>query len=319
MMQKQKWLWVTDPWTTLDLLQDTTLRLATEALNLGIDSYWSASDLVLNASPSHLKVIPIDAKFITQFNPLDLKNAVEIHSSKFCQLHYRVDPPVDLNYTSLLEALLAQGVSESIICNPKAVISLQSEKVPPAELKAITPLHRVISDKNSAQEAFQAFLNHEQLVSKPMNLAQSLGVEKWKNPKNWSEFESKVATLTHQFQTPILLEEYLPDVMNGEVRMWFAKGEFIAALKKYPKTGDFRVLVDEGSKLEAYELSNEEKKSARLVSQSLVSQNISLAAIDFISNKISDYNLTSPGLLVQLEKLHGQNFAKKIIEILLRK
>ena len=96
--------------------------------------------------------------------------------------------------------------------------------------------------------------------------------------------------------------------------MWFAGEKFNSALKKYPKTGDFPVLIDEGSKVSAYTLSRDEEKIATDIGKTLKKQGILLAAIDLIGNKICDYNITSPGLLVQLEQVHGgKNFAKEIL------
>lgn len=312
-MQKLKLLWVTDPWTTLDHLQDTTLRLATEAMNLGIESYWSGSDFILDASPSRIYAYPIEPNFIQKLNPLDLRTRVELDVSKFHHLHYRIDPPVDFNYISLLKKLKERGFTEAQILNPPTLISTQSEKVPPPQLQDLTPLLKVIQNPEDAMDAFKMFQGHRELVSKPLNLAQSIGVKKWPNPTQWNEFEIQVRQDTQDYQTPILLEEYLPGVMEGEVRMWFAGGEFIAALKKFPKSGDFRVLMDEGSRTSAYQLGSEEMLSAKKVGETLKSQGVALAAIDFISGKISDYNITSPGLLIQLEKLHGQNFAKEVL------
>jgi glutathione synthase len=109
------------------------------------------------------------------------------------------------------------------------------------------------------------------------------------------------------------VQEYLPGIQQGEVRMWFAAGEFIAALKKYPKTGDFKVLIDEGSRIEAYHLNSSEQLAAAEVGAILKKQRVAMAAIDFIDGKISDYNITSPGLLIQLEQVHGRNFAGEVL------
>jgi hypothetical protein len=107
-------------------------------------------------------------------------------------------------------------------------------------------------------------------------------------------------------------------INQGEVRMWFARGKLIAALKKFPAEGDFRVLIDQGSRIEAHYPTLHEQEIALEVGSSLRDQGIALAAIDFIDGKISDYNITSPGLLVQLEKVHGgRNFAAEIIKAIL--
>ena len=314
-MSSLKLLWLTDPWATLDHLNDTTLRLALEGVNLGIQSYWSATDFLLQPGSAALTAIPLTMDFIQTYNPASTHQRKQFSPSEFHRIHYRVDPPVDFNYILFIEEMLRKGVKETQIMNPPVLITRQSEKVPPEPLHDLTPLHRVITSHQDARDAFPLFQTQVEFVSKPLNLAQSQGVKKWGTPKTETDFVKLLETETKGFLEPIFIEEYLPDVMKGEVRMWFANGEFVAALKKFPKSGDFRVLIDEGSKVEAYHLKAEEEKAALAVGRMLKTQGAALAAIDFISGKISDYNITSPGLLKQLEAVHGnKNFARVILE-----
>jgi glutathione synthase len=309
-------LWVTDPWSTLTHSQDTTLRLAEEASALGVRTYWSGSDFIFDAPGTQLKVVPVTTHFTAISEDSAMRSAETIEASKFHQIHYRVDPPVDFNYISGIEKLLLKGVTKSQILNPADLITQQSEKIPPHDLSHLAPRLRVVHLEADAKLAFAEFKNDSKLVTKPMNLAQSIGVKQWQTPTSEAEFVSLLKSETSNWTIPILVEEFLPEIAKGEVRMWFAFGKFIAALKKHPKAGDFRVLIDEGSKVEAYTLTPAEEKLADEVGVSLKKAGVALAAIDFISGKICDYNLTSPGLLIQLEQVHGKNFAKAIIEAL---
>ena len=291
----------------MDQEQDTTLRLAHEARNLGVDSYWSSSDLILEADKKNLRVVPIE------FAP-DLSKAIDLSPSKFNQIHYRIDPPVDDRYRNLLNLLMARGVAADQICNPPVLITSQSEKLPPPDLMHLAPKHVLIENQKSLETAFQTLTSHQQWVSKPMNLAQSMGVKRWPKSIHLSDFESIIRAETSDFNEPILIEEYLPQIMNGEIRLWFAQGRFIASLKKHPKSGDFRVLIDEGSRVEAHTPTPTEATLISEIGASLKKQKIRLAAIDLIAGQISDYNITSPGLLRQLERVHGNsNFAKEVI------
>lgn len=303
-------LWVTDPWSTLDHSQDTTLRLAHEAYKMGFDSYWSASDFILSSQAQSLEVCRVtDAQMNSERTLLD--------PSRVHHLHYRIDPPVDFNYISLLTQLTQRGISPKQILNPPDLIAHHSEKLPFSDLMHLAPLHHIVKSKDDLKEAFLNLRNESKVISKPLHLAQSIGVKQWTMPTSQKDFDAVLEVETEGFKTPLMLEEYLAGIHEGEVRMWFSGGTFIAALKKFPKAGDFRVLIDEGSKIEAYHLSSKEQEVAAEVGTSLKRAGIGLAAIDFIDSKISDFNITSPGLLVQLEKVHGnQNFAKKILEAL---
>ncbi len=310
-------LWVTDPWSTLAHSQDTTLRLIEESLNLGVQTYWSSSDFVANSASNRLQVILISDGFKRESAAQTLFKSQEVDPSKFHQIHYRVDPPVDFNYISGIEKILQKGAAKNQILNPIDLIAKESEKIPPKALSHLAPKLQVIQDASQVSSAYEFLRLETEVVTKPLNLAQSIGVKKWSMPKTESEFEKLIKSETENFTHPIVVEEYLADIQNGEVRIWFCFGKIIAALKKHPKKGDFRVLIDEGSKVEAYHLSAAEEKIALEVGSILKQDGVGLAAIDFIGGKICDYNITSPGLLVQLEEVHQKNFAKEIIENLL--
>jgi glutathione synthase len=305
-------LWITDPWDTLDRGQDTTLRLGAEALNRGIPSYWSSPEHLLDAPPGNLKVALFDA-----LGDVPIFEILPI--AQFFQIHYRIDPPVDSRYRVLLDQMISHGVTPSQILNPMTLITSQSEKLPPPDLHDLAPKHRVIESEDDAKRAYLFLQDLNSWVSKPMNLAQSLGVKQWPKPKSEEALLTILRLETENFTRPLLVEEFLQGIQSGEVRLWFAMGEFIGTLKKYPLNGDFRVFIDQGSRIEAHSLSAEESEVARRVGASLKNQKIALAAVDLIDGKISDYNITSPGLLVQLERVHGGvNFASKIIDLLLK-
>jgi glutathione synthase/RimK-type ligase-like ATP-grasp enzyme len=310
-------LWITDPWSTLDMKKDTTLRLAQETKNLGFQSWWTSSDLVLTAKKKLLRVVPIEHAPNPDF-------AVDLEASNFSQIHYRVDPPVNESYRKLIADIAARVAPDSPggepftrsprILNPPALICNQTEKLPPEELLDLAPAHFVLHSEVDSERAFPKVQDWNSFVTKPMNLAQSIGVKKWTRPTSLFRFLEITNQEARTFGYPILVEEFLPGIAAGELRMWFSMGHFIGALKKHPVKGDFRVLVDSGSRIEAHVLSPAEERIAGRIGESLRKQGVALAAIDLIDGRICDYNLTSPGLLVQLEEVHGRNLAKEVIE-----
>ncbi len=311
MMKNPLILWITDPWDTLSYNNDTTLRLMDEAHKMGIRTYWTSSDLILKTQSN--------TRLNVQMWPRTSTKSIEMEPSEFHHLHYRVDPPVDFNYISLIDQIIERGATPAQILNPPVLIKTQSEKVPPIELKAFAPLLHPALHREDVMITQTLFKDFDHIVTKPMNTAQSIGVKKWKTPSSDAAWIALLETETQGFTSPVVVEEYLPMIDQGETRIWFAYGEFIAALKKFPAQGDFRVLIDSGSKVVAHTLTDEETIAARAVGSVLKKQGAALAAIDFIGGKISDYNITSPGLLTQLEQVHGgKNFAREIHEILLQ-
>ncbi|NDF15358.1 hypothetical protein EB061_08565 [bacterium] len=303
-------LWITDPWSTLDTEKDTTLRLAQEANFRGIASWWSSSDLVLGAKKKLLRVIPIERAPDTDF-------AIDLDPAEFSQIHFRVDPPVDDSYRKLIADIVGRGAKPDQILNPPGIIGTQTEKLPPPELLDLSPAHHRIDSVNDMKLAYTAAARWESFVTKPMNLAQSVGVKRWPAAGTLSQFIAIMEEEVSRFGFPLLVEEFLPGIAAGETRLWFAMGQLIGALRKHPVPGDFRVLIDSGSRIEAHNPTLPEQEAARRIGLALRRQKVALAAVDLIDGRICDYNITSPGLLVQLEEVHQKNLAREVIEKLI--
>ncbi len=311
-------LWVTDPWPTLSHPKDTTLRLMEEAVNLGIPTCWTSSDLVFADPSGSWKAALMDRTWMrsASFDPVSLMRFWE--PSSFRQVHDRIDPPVNGHYIDLARRLDAGAISGEGLLNPIEVITGQTEKLPLPELGHLAPRHLVVKPEDDLTSALDFIRQHPAFVSKPMNLAQSIGVRRHNRPPSEEECLKLIAEITDHSQKPVFLQEYLPGISEGEVRMWFAMGRFIGALKKFPVSGDFRVLIDEGSRIEGHHPDAKELSVAEEIGHALRKRRIALAAVDFISGKISDFNITSPGLLVQLEEVHGLNLAERVIRDLLK-
>lgn len=292
---------------------------------MGIPTYWSSPELLsqttsitaVAAEAISWKLFSIPGSVLPPPSP-----AVTLAENGIQQVHYRVDPPVDFNYLETLEKITQRMRSprdprgDLRVFSPPQLLRNQSEKIVPAELQFFAPRSIVIDSEPRARDAHREVRRWGRMVTKPLNQAQSKGVKQHTTPLSQATWIQLCRSESQDFQTPFLAQEFLPQVHEGEVRMWFADGVFIAALKKFPLQGDFRVLVDQGSRLEAYHLNSAEKTAAQAVGKVLKKQGVRLAAIDWIAGKISDYNITSPGLLVQLEKLHQENYAQKVLQIL---
>ena len=76
--------------------------------------------------------------------------------------------------------------------------------------------------------------------------------------------------------------------------------------------------MDRGGSLALHNLTPSEKKSATQVGSFIKKHKIRLAAVDLVENRVTDFNFTSPGLLVQMETLLGKNLAEPIVESLFK-
>lgn len=307
-------LWVTDPWDTLDHANDTTLRLMEAASQLGHSVAWTAAQSLrwsggrVRADVALFK--PKDRVFVdlrTGRSPSPPLREMEIRG--FSRIHYRVDPPIDLTYLQPLQ-MLAQCHLRAII-NPASSLVLLSEKTIAQDLPEMSPRSLVSSTESLLKEFIQ---KEGVVILKPLHSAQSKGIEKLSADDSTDLIRSHLKKATDGFKRPILLQEYLPEIISsGETRLWFAGSELLAVAQKLPAQGEFKIDMDRGSRLEKTQIPRRLKPRLDQVSKWLKRHKIQLAAVDWIDGKITDFNITSPGLIVGMEKLLKQELAKKII------
>ncbi len=323
MKKKLGFLWITDPWNTLDHARDTTLRLAQEALSLGIANHWcdvrsirwEENRVRLDASPIENmgkdraeKSIRLGAA--STFSPLD-----------FQSLQYRTDPPVDLAYQHPLQLLhLAvqaepRAARRPEIVNPVSALMLANEKLEAGILRGLLPPTTV----SSQWEPLAHFGSLEKkTVLKPLHLAQSKGVEllDWTTSTGRAHARKIIEDATGNFERPVLLQRYLAGISNGETRLWLLDGKLFACARKLPLKNDFRVNIDQGSRLAPHKATASERRAALQIGKRLRALGVRLAAVDLIEGYATDFNVTSPGLITQMETVLDVNLARPIVRAL---
>jgi glutathione synthase len=313
---RNKILWITDPWETLDHRRDTTLRLMEEAQLAGLTQWWcSVRSIRLEGSQ-----VVFDAKKVLSVDPeRSLKSfrfePVQVSAPKnFTSIHYRTDPPVDLSYLQPLQLLEfgLRGCRSTELINPASVLFQLNEKFEATALGKVMPPSLVSSQWEHLLHFGQ---KEHRTVLKPLHEAQSHGIEllDWTTPTGVSQAKAKIQTLSSQFSTPVLLQRYLEEIDEGETRLWFLDGRLLATVKKLPIPGDFRVDIDQGSLLAPTQLHPKQRRWVAPIAKHLKSHKIRLAAVDLIGDRLTDFNFTSPGLITLMEKTLQRNLAREII------
>jgi glutathione synthase len=327
MSKKQHgFLWITDPWDTLDHARDTSLRLAQEALSLGIENHWCD---VRSIRWENGQVL-LDAFSIDYMGEDRAVESIQLGDKKtfspldFQSLQYRTDPPVDLAYQHPLQLLhlAVQAETRAIrrpeIVNPVSALMLANEKLEAGLLKGLLP-PTVVSSQWEPLDRFGK--NEKKTVLKPLHLAQSKGVEllDWTTPDGIARARQVIKDATGNFERPVLLQRYLPGISKGETRLWLLDGKLLACARKLPLKNDFRVNIDQGSRLAPHTIGAYEKKAAALIGKRLRALGVRLAAVDLIEGYATDFNVTSPGLITQMEQILDKNLARSIIHALAKR
>jgi glutathione synthase len=323
--KRPHFLWIVDPWDSLDHPNDTTLRLAQAALSLSIEnSICEVSSIRFEGGR-----VLLDARSLRAVSPERPKSGFKLGPKKastpaeFTQLHFRTDPPVDLAYIHPVQLLLLGLESElgpsgsARLVNPPSALLMGNEKLETSLIPELMPPTAASSDWTILAKFGR---RQKKTVLKPLHQAQSKGVEllEWNSPEALAKNRALIESATEQFTRPVLLQKFLKGIENGETRLWFLDGQLLAHARKLPLQNDFRVNIDRGSRLAPHELGPKEKRAARKIGRHLKKRKIRLAAVDLIDGYVTDFNFTSPGLIVQMEKILGRNLAPTIIQTLAR-
>ena len=120
----------------------------------------------------------------------------------------------------------------------------------------------------------------------------------------------------------IVVQEYLEEAKNGDVRMFVMNGRPLmvdgayAAFRRRSDTSDIRSNMSAGGKAEAAEVTEDMLKMVDIVRPKLQADGMFLVGLDIVGDKLMEVNVFSPGGLGSCEALYDVNFAPAVIESL---
>jgi len=118
----------------------------------------------------------------------------------------------------------------------------------------------------------------------------------------------------------VIAQEYLPEAINGDVRVFLMNGELlqvdgkIAAFRRIRSGGDMRSNMTAGASSAAYEPDENIYNIVEQISPILKADGLFLVGIDMVGDKLMEINVFSPGGLLSACEFNGVDYAAAIIE-----
>ena len=131
--------------------------------------------------------------------------------------------------------------------------------------------------------------------------------------------EALLELMTDQERLPVMMQRFLPEVIEGDKRILLVHGEPLGAVNRRPKKGDFRSNLALGGNAEATELSIREQEICTELAPELQSEGLFLVGIDVIGGMLSEINVTSPTGIREVERLMAIPLADQVIDRLLNR
>ncbi len=304
-----KFLFVIDPIKNINHLKDSSAALMQASSKKNIE-IWSCTPQDLEARGDEVWASSVKV----EVNPwISFKENECIPLAEFNCIWMRKDPPVNEAYlyaTHLLEVAERKGVK---VVNKPSSLRAWNEK-----LGALRYSHlmapTIVASKVKDLINF-ANINNE-VVIKPLGGKGGQGVIRIN--KNSPGIKSIIELITSQEELPVMMQKFIPEVIEGDKRIIIVNGEAIGSINRIPQGGDFRSNLAMGGKAEPTLLTEKEKSICSELSHHFKDEGLFFVGIDVINGMLSEINVTSPTGLREIENLSNKNVSEEVIEKLLQ-
>ncbi|HEY2517717.1 MAG TPA: glutathione synthase, partial [Polyangiaceae bacterium] len=120
-------------------------------------------------------------------------------------------------------------------------------------------------------------------------------------------------TLTQDGQHLAMVQEYLPAVTAGDKRVLVLDGEVLGAINRIALASDFRSNIHVGGRVEKCDVTPAERAIIADIAPRLKEDGLVFVGLDFIGEKITEVNVTSPTGIQELSRHVGEDVAAKVI------
>jgi glutathione synthase len=297
-----KILFQIDPLENLNLESDSSIALAHEASLRNFQLYiCTPNDLVVENQNVTAQITEI------HFNKADLKtgNSTLENLNNFDVIFIRQDPPFDINYVTNCHILsLVEG--PLFINNPLSIIS-HSEKIFTHKFSEYMP-ETLISEDITKMLSFLD--QHKKAVIKPINLCGGKGVKLLSAADNNSKAE--ITKLKSETQMPIIIQEFLPHVTEGDTRVLLCGDQIIGQVLRIPPQNSITANFCAGGNEAFTTLSQKQQEISQEIANYTNKNGLYFVGLDFIGDYLTEINVTSPTGIINASRQMQENLGSKI-------
>jgi glutathione synthase len=149
-------------------------------------------------------------------------------------------------------------------------------------------------------------------VVKPLDGAGGSGV--MVVDKNDRNARSIVDTITREGTQHAMVQEYLPAVRQGDKRVLVLEGQILGAINRIARDDDVRSNIHVGGRVEPVEVTPAERAVVADMAPRLAADGLVFVGLDFIGEKLTEVNVTSPTGIQELSRHLGRDAAEDVIK-----
>ena len=222
----------------------------------------------------------------------------------------RKDPPFDMNYiyaTYFLEQAESKG---TLVVNKPQSLRDANEKLFALNFPHCLPKTLVSSNRNQLNRFIKT-----QGVSVVKPLDGMGGKDIFKLQQGDDNVNEVLDYLTHQGNTPIMAQEFLPEIAQGDKRILLINGKPIDyALARLPAAGSFKGNLAAGAVGVGQPLSARDRYLCEQIAPTLKAKGLMFVGLDVIGDYITEINVTSPTCIRELDAQFDLNIAGTLFD-----
>ena len=299
-----------DPIDRIDIVGDSTFALLLEAQQRGHDIfYYTPADLSLHGDRllARGQSLKVEDKHGAHFE-LTAPRVENLADLDVVLL--RQDPPFDMAYittTYLLERIHPR----TLVVNDPAHVRNAPEKLFVLDFLDLMPptlITRALTDV----QAFRA--EYKDIIIKP--LYGNGGAAVFRIKPGDGNLSSMVELFQTVFREPFMVQEYRPEVKQGDKRIILVDGEIAGALNRVPQAGETRSNLHVGGTAVPVELNNRDREICARLKPELKRRGLIFTGIDVIGPYLTEINVTSPTGIRQVKAFGGNDIAAMIWDVI---
>ncbi|AVM75481.1 glutathione synthase [Magnetospirillum gryphiswaldense] len=277
-----------DPMDSININADSTFVLALEAQRRGHALFhYLPTDLALKNGRVMAWIRPLQVRReLGNHFTLDEPQLVDLATMDVVLM--RQDPPFDMAYITATH-LLEHIHPATLVVNDPVHVRNAPEKLLVTHFPGLMPPTLITTDRRQIMEFRKEF---KDLVIKPLFGNGGAGVFHVKPDDE--NLNSLLEMFTQLYREPVMVQQYLPAVRQGDKRIILVDGKAAGAVNRVPQAGEARSNLHVGGTAMKAELTARDREICDAIGPTLRARGLVFVGIDVIGTYLTEINVTSP-------------------------
>jgi glutathione synthase len=295
-----------DPIERIDIRGDSTFALLLEAQKRGHALfYYTPPNLALHGNKllARGETLKVEDKVGAHYKLSEPR--VEDLSQQDVVL-LRQDPPFDMAYITTTH-LLERIHPKTLVVNDPANVRNAPEKIFVLDFLDLMP-PTIVTRSLADVQAFRAEM--KDIILKP--LYGNGGAAIFRIAPDDTNVGSLVELFQTVFREPFMVQQYRPEVKDGDKRIILVDGEVVGAINRVPAAGETRSNLHVGGTAKPTKLTKRDEEICARLGPELKKRGLLFTGIDVIGPYLTEINVTSPTGIRQVKQFGGADIAALI-------